>query len=84
MNLLGKVVCEWCGAYHPLNIYYEYVPLDIHGIRFEALEVYARCYGCGQKIYVPEINDVNAVIRETEYIKAKERKERRERKEDER
>ena len=72
MYLLGNGFCEHCGAYHPFNIYYKYVPLDVNGIRFEALELYAICCGCGRKIYVPEINDVNAVIRETEYIKAKE------------
>lgn len=75
MNLLGKAFCECCGAYNPLNIYYKFVPLDVNGIYFDALEVYARCCECGWKIYVPEINDVNALIRETEYVKAKERKE---------
>lgn len=69
---LGKVYCVNCRDYKPFSVGVESVHIIKREREFDALEITAYCANCLKAVYVPEINDVNCVIRETEYVKAKE------------
>ena len=70
----GKTFCVWCGDYTTYNVDYKHRFINIRGKAVYVLELAAYCDICNSEVYVPEINDVNAAIRETEYMKVKENK----------
>lgn len=66
----AKSFCIECGCDAEYFIASESVEVCVRNVRFSYAEMSAYCGACGEKLYVPEINDVNVNSREESYRKA--------------
>ena len=62
--------CIFCGQKMPFSIGSEIRTITVRGVTFDYQELYAKCKRCGEKVYVPEINDKNVDSRNKEFRKA--------------
>lgn len=66
----NKAYCINCGEKCPYEIKTAMEEITIRGTTFSYSEQTAFCSVCGEEIYVPEINDLNAQAREDSYRRA--------------
>ncbi|MBE7065141.1 MAG: DUF4065 domain-containing protein [Ruminococcaceae bacterium] len=66
----NKTFCLECGCDVNYSIVSEVVEIFGRGVKFCCAEMSAYCNVCGEKLYVPEINDANVNSREEAYRKA--------------
>ena len=66
-NITYCAACRCKRHYHVIS---EEVTLTANGITFESFEDSAICEVCGNTLYVPELNDKNATLREEAYQRA--------------
>ena len=62
--------CFNCGCKNKYRRVTEKAEAEVRGVQFSYAETLAICEKCGEELYVPEINDSNAQIREDAYRKA--------------
>ena len=60
----SKTYCINCDEKVPYGLTARNVIMTAHGITFTYMEYVAYCLQCGDEIYVPDINDINARARE--------------------
>lgn len=62
--------CVECGERMPYRVSSTREEVEKRGFHLSFEKYYAICEGCGEKLYVPEINDLNVTLREEAYRKA--------------
>lgn len=67
--------CIACGKLVPYVVRHKMVDEEIRGIRFQYVQNIAYCKRCGTEVYVPEVNDWNAINRKESYERGKEENE---------
>lgn len=73
----GTIDPSQSGEYYvTLEAKQDMVDDEIRGIRFRYAENTAYCERCGTEVYVPEVNDWNAINRKESYERGKEENER--------
>lgn len=68
------VFCLACDKYQPYRVETRRIDNLIKGVSFDYDELYGVCVGCGEEVYVPELNDRN--VAELNKCIAKERERR--------
>lgn len=66
-----KVHCAKCGEYKSFIVKTAEILVYIRGISYIYLELTAYCEKCGEKLDVPEIDNINAKSRMEAYTNAK-------------
>ena len=59
--------CTHCGEKTPYNIRIKPRRITVKGVTFDFPEEIAICHKCGKQVYVPDVNDRNAEMRERAY-----------------
>lgn len=70
---MDAVYCITCNKKTAYIVKYKQAEMKIRGTAFKYLERTAYCPVCGEDLYVPEINDLNAMSRKESYRKAVEK-----------
>lgn len=70
MKGISTAFCIECGCKTTYTLSSHLETLTIRGVSFSYAEHNAHCTHCGNKVYVPEVNDENVQSREDEYRKA--------------
>lgn len=70
MEKASAVFCVECGDFEEYTEKSSRETATIRGISFDYVEKNAYCVHCGQRVYVPEINDENVRAQEDAYRKA--------------
>ena len=65
--------CCRCQKKVPAKQYSEFRTITRKGVTFEYLHHNAYCPHCGENVYIPELNDLNAENKNRSYQMAKER-----------
>lgn len=63
------VFCAKCYTKQHYRVREEMQTAEVRGISFTYPELQAICTGCGDKIYSPQLNDINCHRREQAYYK---------------
>lgn len=71
-DLQINAFCERCHKHVSANVSVEKIAIFVRGVGFKCLEGTATCSHCGKEVYAREINDMNCVLREHAFRKAKE------------
>ncbi len=66
----STVFCIECGVDREYKILTRRTAVEVRGVHFSYLELVAVCEGCGEELYVPEVNDANVQAQEDAYRKA--------------
>lgn len=70
MKKASAVFCVECGDFEEYTENSSRETVTVRGITFDYVEKKACCARCGQRVYVPEINDENVKAQEDAYRKA--------------
>ena len=70
MKKASTVFCVECGDFEEYTENSSRESVTVRGITFDYVEKTACCARCGQRVYVPEINDENVEAQENAYRKA--------------
>lgn len=70
---LHQEFCVKCGKKRSYHVSRHQDRITVRGIEFVYPEYVAHCAACGERIYVPTVNDMNCEIRERYYKEAKQK-----------